>query len=325
MSAQRIDVHLHFLPDYYREALVDAGHSKPDGMPKIPAWSEADALKTMDRLNIGTAMLSISSPGVHFGDDQAARRLSRRLNETAAQLVSKHPDRFGFFAITPMPDVAGSIAEACHALDELGADGIVLETNHHGVYLGDEKMEGLYAELDRRKAVAFVHPTSPSCPCCRSLALGYPRPIMEFLFETTRSVVQMILSGATTRYPDMRIIVPHAGAMLPVIASRVELLGPLLPQAENHPLPDLRAELRKLHYDLAGAPLPELLSALLQVADTSHLHYGSDWPFTPAEACEKLARQLDATPLLDPETRRAAMSGNARQLFPRLAQMEAVR
>ncbi len=322
---KRVDVHIHFLPDYYREALIAAGHSKPDGMPKIPEWSEADALQTMDRLNIGTAMLSVSSPGVHFGEDHAARQLSRRLNDTAARLVRKHPDRFGFFAITPLPDMEGAIAEACHALDELGADGVVLETNHHGVYLGDEKMEGLYAELNQRKAVVFIHPTSPSCPCGESLALGYPRPIMEFLFETTRSVVQMILSGATTRYPDLRFVVPHAGAMLPVIVSRMELLSPLLPLAKDYPLPDLRAELRRLHYDLAGAPLPELLGALLQVADKSHLHYGSDWPFTPADACEKLARQLDATPLFDPETRHAAMGGNARQLFPRLAHMEAVR
>ena len=186
-------------------------------------------------------------------------------------------------------------------------------------------MERLYAELNWRKTVAFIHPTSPSCSCCESLALGYPRPIMEFLFETTRSVVQMILSGVTIRYPDLRIIVPHAGAMLPVIASRVELLSPLLPLAKDHPLPDLRAELRKLHYDLAGAPLPELLGALLQVADKNHLHYGSDWPFTPADACEKLARQLDATPLLNADAKHATMDGNARQLFPRLADMEAVR
>ena len=322
---KRVDVHIHFLPDYYREALAAAGHSRPDGMPKIPEWSEADALQTMDRLNIGTAMLSVSSPGVHFGDDHAARQLSRRLNETAAQLVRKHPDRFGFFAITPLPDMEGAIAEARYALDELGADGVVLETNHHGVYLGDEKMERLYTELNQRKVVAFIHPTSPSCSCCESLALGYPRPIMEFLFETTRSVVQVILSGVTTRYPNLRFIVPHAGAMLPVIASRVELLSPLLPQTKDQPLPDLRAELRKLHYDLAGAPLPELLGALLQVADKSHLHYGSDWPFTPADACLKLARQLDATSLFDPEALQAAMGGNARQLFPRLAHMEAVR
>ena len=123
---KRVDVHIHFLPDYYREALAVAGQSKPDGMPKIPEWSEADALKTMDRLDIGTAMLSVSSPGVHFGDDHAARQLSRRLNETAAQLVRKHTDRFGFFAITPLPDMDGTIAEARHALDELGADGVVL-------------------------------------------------------------------------------------------------------------------------------------------------------------------------------------------------------
>ena len=318
MPGKRIDVHTHFLPDYYHDALVAAGITQPDGMPQIPAWSEAAALAAMDRLEVATAMLSISSPGVHFGDDRAARELSRRLNETAAQLVRARPDRFGFFAVTPLPDVEDAVAEACHALDALGADGVVLETNHHGVYLGDDRLAPLYTELNRRKAVIFVHPTSPSCPCGASLALGYPHPMLEFIFETTRSVVQMILSGTTARYPDLRIIVPHAGAMLPVIASRVELMVPLLPKREE-PYPDVRAELRKLHYDLAGAPLPELLGVLLQVADQQRLHYGSDWPFTTLEACEKLARQLDATSLLDAETLRAAMSENARRLFPRLA------
>ena len=321
MPTRRVDVHTHFLPDYYREALVAAGQTKPDGMPKIPDWSEAEALTAMDRLGIATAMVSVSSPGVHFGDDGAARRLARRVNETAAGLARGRPDRFGFFAITPLPDVEGAIAEACYALDELGADGVVLETNHHGVYLGDAKLDGLYAELNRRRAVVFIHPTSPDCPCCETLALGYPRPLMEFIFETTRSVVQMILSGATTRYPDLRVIVPHAGAALPVIASRIEAQIALVPKAEGQTLPDLRTELRRLHYDLAGAPLPEGLGALLQIADRQHLHYGSDWPFTPTDLCEQLVRRLDATPLLDAETLRAAMGGNARRLlFPRLAQ-----
>jgi 6-methylsalicylate decarboxylase len=116
-------------------------------------------------------------------------------------------------------------------------------------------MEPLYAELNRRKAVVFIHPTSPSCPCCEVLSLGYPRPVMEFIFETKRSVVQMILSGVTTRYPDLRVIVPHAGAALPVIASRVVGAQAALPTpAEGQASPDLRVELRRLHYDLAGAP-----------------------------------------------------------------------
>lgn len=319
MPDKRIDVHIHFLPDYYREALVTAGLTMPDGMPKIPDWSEDEALKAMDRLGIETAMFSISSPGVHFGDDRAAAELARRVNETAAQFVRKRPDRFGFFAITPLPDAHGAVAEAVYALDQLGADGVVLETNHHGVYLGDDKMAPLYTELDRRKTVAFIHPTSPSCPCCESLALGYPRPMLEFLFETTRSVMQMILSGTTTRYADLRVIVPHAGAMLSVLAGRVEMLMPVLEQEQGQGFPDVRKELRKLHYDLAGAPVPELLGALLHVADPQHLHYGSDWPFTPLDSCEELAAKLDATPLFDEDTHRAAMSGNARRLFPRLA------
>ncbi len=231
------------------------------------------------------------------------------------------PDRFGFFAITPLPDVEGAVAEACHALDELGADGVTLETNHHGVYLGDARMEPLYAELNRRKAVVFIHPTSPFCPCCESLALGFPRPLMEFIFETTRSVVQMILSGATARHPELRVIVPHGGAALPILASRIEAAASSMVGKPGQTHPEMRAELRRMHYDLAGAPLPELLGALLQIADRQRLHYGSDWPFTPVEACEKLARKMDATPLLDPDMRRAVMSENARRLFSRLTTM----
>lgn len=317
MSQSRIDVHAHYLPDFYRQALAESGHARPDGMPKIPEWGEASALQTMDTLGVQTAMLSISSPGVHFGDDGAARALAARLNDEGARLKRDRPDRFGFFAVTSLPDADGAVAEAVRALDTLNADGVVLETNFGGVYLGDEKLEPLYRELNARRAVVFLHPTSPSCPCCEELALGYPRPMLEFMFETTRSVSQMILSGVTQRYPDLRIVVPHAGAALPVLASRIEALMPIF--GREGAVPDMKAEMARLFYDLAGAPLPELLGALLQIARPGHLLYGSDWPFTPTEGCAALARKLDETPLLAGDLHALAMRGNALSLFPRLA------
>jgi 6-methylsalicylate decarboxylase len=322
MNSARVDVHAHFVPRVYREALAAAGVSRPDGMPSVPDWSEEAALAAMDTLGIRTAVLSVSSPGVHFGDDAAARALARRVNEEGARLCQAHPARFGLFASVPLPDLAGALAEAVYALDTLGAAGVIVETNHHGLYLGDERLDPLYAALHERRAVLFIHPTSPSCAGCDALALGYPRPMIEFMFETTRSVAHMILSGVTARHPEMRVIVPHAGAALPVLAGRLELFGEMLAPASTA-MPDVRAALRSLYYDLAGAPVPELLNALLAIADPQRLLYGSDWPWTPLAACVKLAGALDATPSLGPALRDAVMSGNAARLFGERAALTA--
>ena len=178
-------------------------------------------------------------------------------------------------------------------------------------------MDGFCQALNERRAAVFIHPTSPSCPCGETLALGYPRPMLEFMFETTRTVSQMILSGVTRRFPNLRIIVPHAGAALPVLASRVEALLPFVQPGGD--APDFKGEMAKLFYDLAGAPLPELLAALLQIAAPSRLLYGSDWPFTPTQNCAALAQKLDETPLLAGALREQAMTGNALALFPQLA------
>lgn len=206
--------------------------------------------------------------------------------------------------------------EAVHVLDTLGADGVCLETNFKGIYLGDGRLEELYYVLNARKAVVFIHPTSPSCAGCGALALGYPRPMLEFMFETTRSVSNMILSGVMERHPDIRFIVPHAGAALPVLASRIEAQIPLYTEGKSHP--NFKGAMRKLHYDLAGAPLPELLGALREIVALDKLLYGSDWPFTNTAGCVALAKQLDTTPLLDAQSRVTVMLDNALKLFPRL-------
>jgi len=313
----RIDVHNHFVPDFYRDALLAAGQQHPDGIAAIPAWDEHSALRAMDELDITTAALSISSPGVHFGDDAAAGELARRCNNEAARLAAAHPGRFGFFASLPLPDVPGALTELDRAMGELGALGAVLETNHHGQYLGDAALEDLYAELGRRGGVLFIHPTSPSCGA--EPALGYPSPMLEFIFETTRSITNLVLSGVLERNPALKVIVPHAGAVLPVLANRIDLLLPLLSEPGAPPPPGMRDALRTLYFDLAGAPVPELLSALLSVADPTHIMYGSDWPFTPLAVCKTLAERIDTTPLLAEPLRTAVLSENAAKMCPSMA------
>ena len=321
MTESRIDVHFHYLPDFYREAMTAAGLLHPDGIAAVPAWSEADMLATMDKLGIERAYLSVSSPGVHFGDDGAARALARRVNEEGARLKAAHPGRVEFFASTPLPDVAGALEEVAHAYDRLGAAGVVFETNFHGEYLGDERLAPLYAELDRRGAVLFLHPTTPGrqCGCgfVTAPTFGYPAPMIEFIFDTTRTVTNMVWAGVLDRCPKLRVIVPHAGAALPLLAARIDTVGPMLMPTGAAKPPSMREALRCLHFDLAGAPVPEMLTALLSVADPDHIHYGSDWPYTPTPVCEKLTEALDQTPLLDGELRTKAMRTNAERLFAR--------
>ena len=154
-----VDVHAHFLTDAYVSAARAAGHEHPDGMPGWPSWSAGQHLQLMDQWGVARSILSISSPGVHFGDDQAARELTRHVNDAGATVARAHPDRFGHFASLPLPDVEGSLAELACALDDLGSDGVAVETSAGGIYLGDARYAPLYEELNRRRTVVFAHPT----------------------------------------------------------------------------------------------------------------------------------------------------------------------
>jgi predicted TIM-barrel fold metal-dependent hydrolase len=283
----KIDVHAHYLPESYRKVLRDAGHAQPDGMPQLPDWSAEEHVAMMDRLGIATSLLSISSPGVHVTDDARTRDLAREVNEAGRRAVVDHPGRFGFFGSLPLPDVDAAIAEIAYCCDELAANGFVLLTNVGGTYLGDPSWEPVFEELNRRRARVFVHPTSPAC--WEHTSLGRPRPMIEFLFDTTRAVVNLVLNGTVTRCPDLEIIVPHAGATLPMIADRVAAFSLAL---GIDSAVDVFRDLGRMHFDLAGYPIPRQLDALLTLTTLEHLHYGSDYPFTPefvaTMACERI-------------------------------------
>ena len=310
----RVDVHAHFIPPFYRDALIRAGQSRPDGMPAIPAWSTEEALKAMDALGIEFAMLSISSPGVHFGNDADSRTLASAVNEEGMRIKRQHPDRFGYLAAMPLPDVEGALAEAHHMLVQEGADGLIMETNHAGLYPGDPALDPLWTKLDLQDAKVLIHPTSPACSCSVRHDQMFPRPMMEFMFETARAVTDLVVAAVLERFPRISFIIPHAGAVLPVLASRVDMITRVLAR-DGKSVPRLRDAMHRLHFDLAGAPLPELLPALLCMADERRIHYGSDYPFTPLAVCQTLLGALLETPVLDEGQRRAMLGENARALF----------
>lgn len=311
-----LDVHAHYVTDRYRKECSAGGYGEPDGMPGLPGWSVEAAAELMATAGIAAAVLSISSPGVHFGDDsldrnQAARDLAAHVNDVGARIVAERPGQFGLSAILPLPDVDGALAELARAYDDLGADALALETNYHGRYLSDAAFGSLLAEMDSRGAVVTLHPTSP--PGWELTALGRPRPMIEFLFDTTRCVVELALSGALARYPRIRWIVPHAGAVLPALAHRVTRMS--LRTGTPVDLPDL---LGGLHYDLAGAALPVALDGLLAVAGPDRLLYGSDFPFTPALAVANLATALRQAPALREARLGLEPDSPGAALFPRL-------
>jgi predicted TIM-barrel fold metal-dependent hydrolase len=312
--AGAVDMHAHYVPSAYRRALSAAGIERPDGYPHVPEWSVQAALASMDAVGVELSLVSISSPGVDLGPGTDQVRLAREVNDEGADVVRDRPRRFGLLASLPLPDVDATLEEIRHAVDDLEVDGFVLMTNYRGIYLGDPRVDEVMDELDRRGALVALHPTSP--PHAKSVADGPPRPMLEFPFDTTRAIVNMVLNGTLRRRRQIRVLVPHVGAAMPVLADRVQAYAAAFPRGRE--AIDIHSELRGMWFDIAGEPLPNALAALLRLAGPERIVYGSDLPFAPLRLVERGQERLLETDLLDDSSRRALMRGNASALLPRL-------
>jgi 6-methylsalicylate decarboxylase len=309
----RIDVHHHFLPPQYmkeeHERLNFAHNLAPSQML---AWTPAQSLEVMDQNGIATAIVSITTPGVWFGDAAAARRLSRLWNDYAAEQMRNHPGRYGLFAAAPLPDAEGALHEIEYALDALKADGIGLLSSYEGAYLGDRTFVPVFEELNRRAAIVYVHPTAGAC--CGSVLPGLIPQAIEYPFDTTRTITSLLINGTFARFQNIRWIFSHGGGATPMLAGRMaETVGRRPNAAEVMPNGVL-AELRKLYYDTASASSPASIAALRAMASVSQILFGSDYPFVKAAMG---IEELNRTPLSHAE-RRAIDSENARALIPRL-------
>ena len=309
-AVDRIDVHQHLIPLAYRAVLDDRGLSA-GGWP-TPDWVPDSAIAMMDRRSIATGVLSLSAPGVHFGDGTAARSLARRVNEFGAELVKDRPDRFGQFAVVPLPDIDGALVEAAHALDVLHADGIVLLSNAHGRYLGDKEFEPLWAELDARAAVVFIHPTEPPIPRLD----GLPSPLLDYPFDTTRTALHMVANGVMRRHTRLKVILSHAGGFLPYAAVRFAGAAQFIPEATSD---EILTDLRRFYFDTALSGTPYALPSLVAFAAPGHILYGSDSPFAAEPWGVEFDAGLDAYPDWQPGQLHAVNRGNAEMLFSRLA------
>jgi predicted TIM-barrel fold metal-dependent hydrolase len=265
----------------------------------------------MDANGIATAILSVSTPGVHFGDDAEAREKAREVNEFAAAIVRADRQRFGFFATLPLPDVQGALAEAAHSFDSLGADGVVLLANARGKYLGHIDIDPLFSELNRRNAVVFIH---PSILVADALP-GVPPFAVDFLLDTTRAALDLVRANVVQRYPNLKIILSHAGGFVPYAARRISLTVSML---TSRPVKDVLEDLRRFYFDTALSA-PSALPSLLAFAKPGHVLFGSDWPYAPAPVAASITRELDSYAGLDAAGQSAIARESAIALFPRLA------
>ncbi|MCP9276814.1 amidohydrolase [Mycolicibacterium sp. CAU 1645] len=299
------------IPPEYRKALQRAGIDDAGGRA-LPEWSPEASLHTMAELDVNTAILSVSTPGTTFLPAAAdAAALARDLNEYATDLVSAHPDRFGFFATVPMPHTEQAVAESVRALDELKADGIVLLANNAGTYLGEDGQDDLFAALNARSAVVFIHPADLPGP----VVPGVLPFATDFLLDTTRAAYLLVRNGIRRKYPNIKFILSHAGGFVPYASHRMAVA--IMGDTGRSPADSLD-DFSSFYFDTALSSSAAALPTLLTFAHTGHVTFGSDWPFAPIAASKLFAAGLETYGGLDTQTRTAIERTNALALFPRL-------
>jgi predicted TIM-barrel fold metal-dependent hydrolase len=313
MTPHRIDTHHHHYPKAYLSKIDETLRRTTHAFyPRLIQWQPSQAIEAMDRDGIAVSVLSIGTPSVWLGDAGASRALARECNEVTATLQADHKGRFGHFATIPLPDVDGSLREIEFIFDALGADGIALATNYDDKYPGEEAFAPVFDELNRRKAVVYFHPTAASFAFNR--VKDIPPPTLEFPFDTTRLIASLMFSGTLSRCPDIRWIFSHGGGALPMLAGRIVGLARNRPELAARAPNGVLAELKKLYYDVVGVGTPGAFAALMDIADPTHLLFGTDFPFwSPHETIAALAGLS-----LSPAELGAIERGNALALLPGL-------
>jgi len=312
-----VDIHHHMLPDFFWQATNEGDH--PVGGIAPPPWSRASTLSFLDDAGIDVAITSISTPGVHTGDDTAARALARRCNELAAELIRDRPDRFGGFACLPLPDVDGALAELAYAFDDLRLDGVVLFSNARGIYLGDPSFTPLFEELQQRRTVVFVHPNPSPDPGAH--ALGLPDSLIDYPADTTRVIAQLHYSSTFARTPDVKYIFAHAGGTVPYLAGRFGIIDEMrvIPGAEARAT--AAETFRRLYWDTALSWTDPVLAMLRSVVGIDHVLFGTDYPYLRRDLAVSAHGHIADSPQLTADEKTAVLGGTAARLIPRLARL----
>ncbi len=317
-----IDVHTHLMLKSWERAYDHAGLPRVEGRPVekgqlLTSWEPSQFVEIMDRNGI-QAMVMSWPPGCDVSRGTAATETARAMNEEYAAIVRGHPDRFGAFAVLPLGDMDAAVAEVAYALDYLGLDGICLPTNWEGQYFNDERFVPLFAELDRRRALIFVHPVQPVY--LEQLSLPYNTAVMEFMFDSTRMLTSLVYSGIRKQFPNFELISTHAGGAMPYLAGRLAAVAGRLGVGNGRTMPpiDVLEGLKSFHFDLSASTSDTTLGSLLNLVPSTRLMFGSDTPIAPERVIPVAKADLSSTRLLDDSQRLDILNRTALRLLPRL-------
>src|SRR5262245_15103207 len=313
-TARRIDFHIHLIPPFYQEAAYEAGAGPAIG--RYPPWSPELLLEVMDANDIAVALTSLAQPGVQFGEPARAAALARRCNAYAAELCARWPNRFGAFAVVPMFEMRAAVAEVDYALGELKHQGVCLFASYGEKFLGDPAFDPVLAARDERAAVVFIHPALH--PSSRKLDLPWPGFMMEYLFDTTRAVVNLVFGGAIEKFPRIKFVLAHAGGLVPYFAWRLSVSPMIHARMRQLSRDEVYERLGRFWYDNALSPTAETLTCLERVAAPERIVFGSDWPFAKAKVSAGAVRTYEYVAISQAQ-RGAIDRGNALALFPHLA------
>jgi 6-methylsalicylate decarboxylase len=310
----RIDVHHHMLPPF---------------QPNMAArqYTPQVSLDAMDKFGTEQAILSLTIATEYLYDgSEKANKFARDANEYGAKAMQMNPRRLGFFAALPGRNIEASLKEIEYSFDTLKCDGVALFTNLGDKWWGDPMFLPIFDELNRRKSAVFFHPAVANC--CHNLA-GLGDGVVEFDFDTTRTVVSLLYNGVLARCQDIRWIINHSGAAVPTLAGRIKdrvpgastnTLGPTSAivgkptEGKSEKTPNgVYPELKRLYYECAHAAYPMPMAALRAFAPTTQLLFGTDFPIEPMESTVTQIPGLK----LPPDVQHALDRGNAERLWPK--------
>ena len=305
---QLIDVHSH--------AIFPFGSSAP--LAKLPPWSVEEALALMDDNGIAASVLSVPHAAQH-GKAAEASSVARRINENIAEIIARHPTRFGGLATIPGHLADATLNEIEYALDTLKLDGVATSTNINNVYLGEPGFDPWFEELNRRGATLFIHPWTLSTAA--SMDLGLNHSVFEFMFDTTRMLANMVISGAKKRFSNINMISTHGGGTMPFLIERFQHLEVHFGASQRATVPaeEIRQVLGTFYYDLTAATTPAQLLGLLDLVPTSQLLMGVDIPFMPHWTIGAAIDNVERYGGFSASDLEKIAHANALRLFPSLA------
>jgi predicted TIM-barrel fold metal-dependent hydrolase len=279
------DVHAHYVPQAFGDFMGDRwGPRVGPGVPKlgIAKHPVSDAkpdisgrLEWMDAAGVGRQVLSTHRPP-YLPDEAEGVKAIHLLNDGYAELAHRHPDRFSSFVMLPLPHIDASLKEMARGLDQLGCVGVNMHVTCFNRSVGETEFEPIYAEMNRRGAILFVHPSTNGA--CTPLINDYKfTAAVGTSVEDACFVLHMIAKQIPYRYPNIKFIVPHLGGPIPMLLNRLDEQGQ---NPGHHPnlaeKPSVTA--KKFYYDTVCYGSKAAFTCALEAFGEDHLVTGSDYP-----------------------------------------------